>query len=170
MVGFSCKRIVCWLERKKWKEELEFSYMVQLCWWWWQVQAYHNFVPLMITLSINYMDWFMSHHHLLIWENMFYALSCGLFYMWQSRECTHVFVPICFVCQQMCMEFLCCNLIFLQQGKVWILQLLSITYMFLVTKMEKTKVPIFLWLASWISYHLVGLLWKVNYFFEQITM
>ncbi|CAM6008124.1 unnamed protein product [Sphagnum balticum] len=63
--------------------------------WMLKVQAYHNFVPLTVALSVNYMDRFMSRHHL-------------------------------------------------PQGKVWMLQLLSVACMSLAAKMEETEVPILL--------------------------
>jgi hypothetical protein len=108
VVGFSCKRIVWWLERKKCNEELELQASIVLL--------------MMIGASISQFCSLDDHpfyklHGLVHVPPPFvsmvkyvYALLHGLFYIWQSRECMHAFVPKGFICQQMCMEFLWCNL------------------------------------------------------------
>jgi cyclin D1/2/4 len=106
-----------------------------------QVQSFYNYGPLTVALAVNYMDRFLSRHHLPVRRG---------------------FVNILFVADsvlRVCVGFcvggfgsLSLRLYVLQQGKDWMLQLLSVAGMSLAAKMEESEVPILLdFQVGWVA-------------------
>jgi hypothetical protein len=97
-----------------------------------------------------------------------YALLCGIFSIWWSRECTHVLVLEGFVYQHMCMEFLChCSTIFVVTYKLDALTSFSCLYVYGYQngKNISSHIP---WLIGWILYRLTGLLWNILFFLSKL--
>jgi hypothetical protein len=71
--------------------------------------------------------------------------SCVVYFIYDKVGNAHMFLSLKVLSANKCAwNFYVAIWLFLQQGKVWIFQILSIAYMFLATKMKETEVPIFL--------------------------
>ncbi len=76
---------MCLLPEKKEFKNRSFWHVVKTAV---QVQACHNFGPLTIALSVNYMDRFMSRHHLLVWYS---ACTYNVIPIYCDRSVSHTF-------------------------------------------------------------------------------
>lgn len=109
-----------------------------------QVQSFYNYGPLTVALAVNYMDRFLSRHHLPVslWLYCLALFSSNSVFFKCFLNLVLSIMGIGYQFREIKRAIVCLR--FVQEDKDWMLQLLSVACVSLAAKMEESEVPILL--------------------------